>query len=77
MGILLLIILVLIFFILYSGTKKPKHFPPGPPRLPVVGSLPYMVVKNKPSEPGSLLTGALRGKCKAIYSNIKPELTNI
>jgi hypothetical protein len=27
---------------IYRSTRKPKNFPPGPPRLPVLGSLPFM-----------------------------------
>ena len=33
---------VLLLIWLYQSTRKPKNFPPGPPRLPVLGSLPYM-----------------------------------
>ena len=55
------IVVLLIGLLLYKGTRKPKRFPPGPPRLPVVGSLPYMAIKSKPNEQRSLLTGARKG----------------
>ncbi len=47
--------------LLYKGTIKPECFPPGPPRLPVVGSLPYMAIKSKSFEPRSIMTGARKG----------------
>ena len=31
---------------LYKSTSKPRNFPPGPPRLPLVGSAPYLTAKN-------------------------------
>jgi len=34
------VLLVLIF--IYKSTRKPNQFPPGPPRLPIIGSLPYI-----------------------------------
>lgn len=55
------IVILLVVLLLYKGTRKPKRFPPGPPRLPIVGSLPYMAVRSKPSEPKSLLTGVRKG----------------
>ena len=36
-----LVILLLGWF--FIRTRKPKNFPPGPPRLPIVGSFPYMM----------------------------------
>ena len=41
-------ILILVTCLLFVGwfyirTRKPKNFPPGPPRFPMVGSLPYMM----------------------------------
>ena len=39
---LTLILVSLLAFLLYLSTRKPKNFPPGPPRLPMVGSLPFM-----------------------------------
>ena len=59
--VLIWFIVLLFVLLIYKATRKPKNFPPGPPRLPVVGSLPYVVVQNKPSEPKSLLTGIRNG----------------
>ncbi|TRY68671.1 hypothetical protein TCAL_03243 [Tigriopus californicus] len=37
------VILILIsFWIFLKGTKKPKNFPPGPPIVPILGSIPFM-----------------------------------
>jgi hypothetical protein len=34
----------------FLRSRKPNNFPPGPPRLPVIGSLPYIVTSGpKPS----------------------------
>jgi hypothetical protein len=38
----LLIFVILLLVWIYQSTRKPKNFPPGPPRLPVVGGLPFM-----------------------------------
>ena len=42
----------LVAFWLYKQTRKPEKFPPGPPRWPVIGSIPY--ISNKEN---SLLLG--------------------
>ena len=55
------IVVLLIALLLYKSTRKPKCFPPGPPRLPVVGSLLYMAARGNYAEQRSLLTGAIKG----------------
>ena len=61
MWIPILVIIALLILLIYKATKKPKSFPPGPPRLPIIGSLPYIMSRSEPSEPPSLMTGILQG----------------
>lgn len=37
-----LVVVVTLVFLLYLGCRKPRGFPPGPPRLPIVGFLPFL-----------------------------------
>jgi cytochrome P450 len=47
MSILFLSVLIVLLFVwFYQRTQKPKEFPPGPPRWPIVGSLPYISGKH-------------------------------
>ena len=39
---LLIIFVILLVTWFYLNTRKPKNFPPGPPRLPMIGSLPFI-----------------------------------
>jgi hypothetical protein len=43
---LFIISFTLFVYWLFLRTRKPKNFPPGPPRLPVVGSFPFIDVKG-------------------------------
>jgi hypothetical protein len=43
---LYVILFTLIAYWIYLRTRKPAKFPPGPPRLPVLGSLPFIDVKG-------------------------------
>ena len=61
MWIPIFVIIALLILLTYKGTKKPKSFPPGPPRLPIIGSLPYIMSRSDPSEPPSLMTGIIQG----------------
>ena len=61
MWIPILVIIALLILLIYKATKKPKSFPPGPPRLPIIGSLPYIMSRSDPSEPPSLMTGIIQG----------------
>ena len=38
----LIVVVVLIFWILYKHFSVSFRFPPGPPRLPVVGTAPFL-----------------------------------
>ena len=58
---IILVVIALLILLTYKGTQKPKRFPPGPPRLPIIGSLPYIMSKSDPSEPPSLMTGIIQG----------------
>jgi hypothetical protein len=43
---LLIVCVILTIVYLFTKTLKPKRFPPGPPRLPYVGGIPY-IAKDK------------------------------
>ena len=43
---LYIIFVTLAVYWLFTQMKKPYKFPPGPPRLPVVGSWPFIQVKG-------------------------------
>ena len=48
MSFLISIVFVMVLCVwLYKRTQKSTNFPPGPPRLPVVGSLPYITGKQQ------------------------------
>ena len=40
--ILYIIFFALLGYFFYKGTRKPEKFPPGPPKLPMIGSLPFL-----------------------------------
>ena len=65
-SILIVLIVVLIAYVTYKGTERPPNFPPGPPRLPIIGSLPYILIKSRKSEPRSFLTGIRKGEITVI-----------
>lgn len=73
MWIQILVIFVLFVVLLYKGTRKPKRFPPGPPRLPIVGSMPYVLVRSQPTEPRSLMSGVLQGKTYHLFYIVLPK----
>jgi hypothetical protein len=55
MSLLLAAIFVAVFcFWFWKRTRKPEAFPPGPPRWPVIGSLPHISGKHN-----NLLLGLL------------------
>lgn len=57
-GLVLVIIFTILFLLwLLKATSKPPKFPPGPPRLPLIGSLPYVADIGPNSKTDSLLPG--------------------
>ncbi|KAB0792304.1 hypothetical protein PPYR_14263 [Photinus pyralis] len=68
---LLLLVIALIFLVsvlLYYSSKKPHNYPPGPPWLPVVGSLPY--VRRFSKRVGRGQHDVLREMCKHWNTNV-------
>jgi len=61
-----LVLLFLVYKCLY-GIRKPLNFPPGPPRLPLIGSIPFLPkVKGPIAFEGEKIT-ALYGKVVGLY----------
>ena len=40
---------------LLSSFSKPRNFPPGPPKLPLIGSVPFLSTKDKKHRGDSLI----------------------
>ena len=36
------VLVVLLTWLCWRSTRKPSRFPPGPPKFPIVGSLPFL-----------------------------------
>ena len=75
--VLVTVILVLFTFWWYSNTTKPENFPPGPPRYPLIGSLPFMLRKGNQRTEKSFMHGILHnieryGKLVGFYMGSKP-----
>ena len=69
-----LIILFTLWY--YVNTKKPDKFPPGPPRYPLIGSLPFMLRKGSSRTEKSFMHGILHnieqyGKVVGFYMGSK------
>ncbi|KAG8234638.1 hypothetical protein J437_LFUL019633 [Ladona fulva] len=42
------LVAILVVLLVYWVFSKPNNFPPGPPRLPLVGSLPFINTRKEP-----------------------------
>ena len=70
---LYLVFFTLIAYYFYQGTRKPDKFPPGPPKLPVVGSLPF--INKKGSFIHSIIyTVEKYGKVSGVFLGRKPVI---
>ena len=45
--ILTLAVFAAVAYWFYQGTRKPKNFPPGPPKIPFLGSIPFLPKMEK------------------------------
>ena len=71
------VLLVLLPIWWYLNTKKPDKFPPGPPRYPLIGSLPFMLRKGSEQTEKCFMHGILHnieeyGKLVGFYMGSKP-----
>ena len=83
---LYVVIFALLAYLAYKSSRKPDRFPPGPPKLPIVGSLPYLgktgsfahIIINVAKEYGPV-SGIFLGKKPAViiadYDILKGNLT--
>ena len=56
---LVVLALTLLFICLWKSTRRPSKFPPGPPRLPIIGSLPYIMGSVKEGMQPTMLHGVI------------------
>ena len=52
------LLVILVSAWIYLKSRRPRNFPPGPPRLPWIGSLPFIMTRN-PGEKPSFMRGLL------------------
>ena len=57
---LVVLTITLVVIYIWKSTRRPGKFPPGPPRLPVVGSLPYAMSSAKTDMPPTILHGVIK-----------------
>ena len=70
---LYIVFFALLIYLVAKSFRKPERFPPGPPKLPIVGSMPYL------SKTGSLLHVIKEaveqyGPIVGIYLGSKPTI---
>ena len=72
-SIIILTIISILFAVWWRlNTKIPSKFPPGPPRYPLIGSIPYIVRKNKSFTHGLFESVKKYGKLVGFYMGSKP-----
>jgi len=57
-------LLVLLLAWILDGSRKPKGFPPGPPRLPLLGSIPFLIGTTRKRSIILAITDQVRYKVK-------------
>ena len=72
-------IYVVIFILFYKNTRRANNFPHGPPRLPIIGAIPYIRTRTDSSKSMSMLIGVINpeekyGQYVGCYASYLPNV---